>query len=231
MIYGTLYIVSTSIGNLEDMTLRALRILKEVDLIASEDTRITRQLLSHYDIHTPLTSYNEHNKIFKGNYLLGLLKHGKNIALTSSRGTPLISDPGYPLVRDAIKDGIDVRPIPGASAVISALVVSGMPADRFLFLGFLPRKEGKIKDALRRAMSCGRTVILYESPFRVIRTLRTISETCGNVKVVLAREMTKKFEEIIRGDVVEVLEKLGERDIKGEVTLLLHNPAPEEADD
>lgn len=218
---GILYIVATPIGNLEDITLRALRILKEVNLIAAEDTRITRKLLSHYDIHTQLTSYFEHNSITKGNYLIGLLNQGKNIAIVSSAGTPGISDPGYPLIKSAIENDIPVVPIPGPSAIITALVSSGLPTSGFVFLGFPPRKEGKLKRLLEKSAILEKTIVLYESPFRVIKTLGVVKEVMGNADVVIAREITKKFEEIIRGKVVDILNNYNGMEIKGEVILLI----------
>jgi 16S rRNA (cytidine1402-2'-O)-methyltransferase len=218
---GILYIVATPIGNLEDITLRALRILKEVNLIAAEDTRITRKLLSHYDIHTQLTSYFEHNSITKGNYLIGLLKQGKNIAIVSSAGTPGISDPGYPLIKSAVENNIPVVPIPGPSAIITALVSSGLPTSGFVFLGFPPRKEGKLKRLLEKSAILEKTIVLYESPFRVMKTLGVVKEVMGNADVVIAREITKKFEEIIRGKVVDILNNHNGMEIKGEVILLI----------
>jgi len=218
---GILYIVATPIGNLEDITLRALRILKEVNLIAAEDTRITRKLLSHYDIHTQLTSYFEHNSITKGNYLIGLLKQGKYIAIVSSAGTPGISDPGYPLIKSAVENNIPVVPIPGPSAIITALVSSGLPTSGFVFLGFPPRKEGKLKRLLEKSAILEKTIVLYESPFRVMKTLGVVKEVMGNADVVIAREITKKFEEIIRGKVVDILNNHNGMEIKGEVILLI----------
>ncbi len=223
---ATLFIVSTPIGNMEDITLRALRILKEVDLIAAEDTRVTRKLLSHYDIHTSLTSYHERNKVTKVDYLIGLLKRGKSIALTSSAGTPGISDPGYCLIRDVIRNNIPVIPIPGPSAVISALVSSGLPTNGFVFVGFLPRKKGKIKRLLEESASLKKTVVLYESPYRIIKTLEMVKDVLGNPEVVVAREMTKKFEEIIRGTAEEVLDRFKGRTVKGEVILMVNTQGP-----
>ena len=220
---GILYIVATPIGNLEDITLRALRILKEVNLIAAEDTRITRKLLSHYDIHTQLTSYFEHNSITKGNYLIGLLKQGKNIAIVSSAGTPGISDPGYPLIKSAVENNIPVVPIPGPSAIITALVSSGLPTSGFVFLGFPPRKEGKLKRLLEKSAILEKTIVLYESPFRVMKTLGVVKEVMGNADVVIAREITKKFEEIIRGSLNEVIKQLEKKNQKGEFIVVLNN--------
>ena len=218
---ATLYIVSTPIGNMEDITLRALRILKEVDLIAAEDTRVTRKLLSHYDIHTSLTSYHERNKVTKVDYLIGLLKQGRSIALTSNAGTPGISDPGYCLIRDVVRNNIPVVSIPGPSAVISALVSSGLPTNGFVFIGFLPRKKGKIKRLLEESASLKKTVVMYESPYRILKTLEMVKDILGDPEVVIAREMTKKFEEMIRGTAGEVLDRFKGRAVKGEVILMV----------
>lgn len=216
----SLYIVSTPIGNLEDISLRALRILKEVDLIACEDTRRTKKLLTYYDIHTPLTSYYQHNKVRKTQILSKLLKEGKKIALVSDAGTPGISDPGFLIIDRAITEDLEVIPVPGPSALITAIVISGLPTNGFVFMGFLPRKKGKIKKELEKAALLGKTMIFYESPFRIQNTLYILRETLGNCKVVVARELTKKFEEVIRGNVEEVINKLKRRKIKGEVVIM-----------
>ena len=217
-----LYVVATPIGNLEDVTLRALRILKEVDLIAAEDTRKTRKLLSHYGIHTSLTSY--YGRERKADYLIDTLNKGKNVALVSEAGTPGISDPGYPLIKRAIEKGIIVQSIPGPCAAISALVVSGLPTDGFIFTGFLPRKKGKLTKRLRELFNFEKTVIFYESPNRIMATLEVVKENFGEVNVVIARELTKKFEEVIRGSIDQVLTLLKGRKIKGEVIVLFHKP-------
>lgn len=198
---GTLYIVSTPIGNLKDITFRAIEILKSADLIAAEDTRHTKILTSHYGIGTPLTSYFEHNKITKGDYLMRLLKEGKDIALVSDAGTPGISDPGSNIIQRAIENDIKVEQIPGPSAVIAALVVSGMPSGKFIFEGFLPNKPGARKNRLKEFLNEKRTVIFYESPHRLIKALNDIYEIFGDIKIVCARELTKKFEEIRRENV------------------------------
>jgi len=216
---GILYAVATPIGNLEDITLRALRILKEVDLIAAEDTRKTRKLLSHYGIHTPLTSY--YGRESKADYLIATLKRDKNVAIVSEAGTPGISDPGYPLIKRAIENGIIVQSIPGPCAAISALVVSGLPTDGFIFTGFMPRKKGKLINQLRELFNFEKTVIFYESPMRVVATLETIKENFDDVNVVIARELTKKFEEVIRGSIDQVLILLRGTKIRGEVIILL----------
>lgn len=217
----TLYIVATPIGNLEDITLRALRILKEVDLIACEDTRQTRKLLTHYDIHKPLISYYQHSKIGKTELLVKLLKEGKNIALVTDGGTPGISDPGFVIINRTVSEGIELIPIPGPSALITAIVASGLPTNGFVFLGFLPRKKGRIKKELQKAAQLDKAMIIYESPFRVLATLEIIHQTLGNCKIAVMRELTKKFEEIIRGRVEEVINKLKDRQIKGEIVLVV----------
>jgi len=217
---GILYAVATPIGNLEDITLRAVRILKEVDLIAAEDTRKTRKLLSHYDIHTPLTSY--YGRESKADYLISTLKRGKSVAIVSEAGTPGISDPGYPLIKAAIENGITVQSIPGPCAAISALVVSGLPTDGFIFIGFLPRKKGRLTKRLKELFNFEKTIIFYESPNRLVATLEAIKENFGSVSVAIARELTKKFEEVVRGSIDHVLTLLKGRKIKGEVIVLLH---------
>jgi len=216
---GELYLCGTPIGNLEDMTFRAIRVLKEVDLVAAEDTRQTQKLFFHYEISTPLTSYHEHNKDSKGNYLLQLLLEGKNIALVSDAGMPGISDPGYELVQLAVAEGIKVTPIPGAVAAISGLVASGLPTDSFVFEGFLSRVPKKRRNKLRELTGEKRTIIFYEAPHRLTKTLTDMLEVWGNRKVAVARELTKKYEEIWRGDLIAALEYFQE--VRGEITLLV----------
>lgn len=218
---GTLYIVATPIGNLEDITLRAVRILKEVDLVAAEDTRHSRKLLTHLGISKPLTSYFDHNQNFKGSYLLDRLKEGISVALISDAGTPCISDPGYQLVRDAIKAGIPVVPIPGASAILAALSAGGLPTDTFTFVGFLPARAGTRRKRLVTLKDEAGVLVLYESPKRLLATLADIRDICGDREVVVARELTKMHEEFIRGEAGSVLEGLRERQIRGEVVLLV----------
>jgi 16S rRNA (cytidine1402-2'-O)-methyltransferase len=218
---GTLYIVATPIGNLEDTTARALRTLKEVDLIAAEDTRRTRKLLSHFNIATPLTSYFEHNEARKTPWLIDRLEKGGDVGLVSEAGTPGVSDPGYRLVREALGRNIRVIPVPGVSAVITALSVSGLPTDRFVFEGFLPRKQAKRKRFLEEIAEEERTLILFESPRRLKDALGAILEACGDRAVTIARELTKAHEEVIRGSLSEVMAKLEEKPIKGEVTIVL----------
>lgn len=218
---GVLYVVSTPIGNLEDMTLRALRILKEVDLIAAEDTRHTLRLLNHFGIHTPLTCYFEGNELKKREFLLSRLKQGEQIALVSDAGTPGISDPGYRLIRLAIEQQIQVIPIPGPSAIITALSISGLPTDAFLFKGFLPNRPKKRRDLLKLLEDVKETLIFYESPYRVIDSLRDVLEILGNREMAFTRELTKIYEEVLRGKVYEILQTLIGRKIKGEITLVI----------
>lgn len=218
-----LYIVSTPIGNLEDITLRALRILKEVDLIAAEDTRHTKKLLNHYNIKTPLTSYFEHNEITKGEFIISKIKEGRDVALVSDAGTPGISDPGYRLIKMAIENSIDVAPIPGASAIIASLSASGLPTDSFAFFGFLPTKQGEVERLLLKIKSEKRTAVFYESPRRLSKTLEAVLKICGNIDIVIAREITKVYEEFLRGKVSDVLEQIKGRDIKGEIAIILSN--------
>ena len=218
---GVLYIVSTPIGNLEDITLRALRTLKEVDLIAAEDTRHTRRLLTHYEIRTPLTSYFEGNQIQKGEKLVARLKSGESIALVSDAGTPTISDPGYRLLIQCIEADIPIIPIPGPSACIVAASVAGLPLHNFVFEGFLSPKSGRRKRQLTDLCEEKRTLIFYESPHRIISFLQDVLETFGDRQVSVARELTKKFEEVFRGTVTEAIEKLQETSPRGEFTIVI----------
>jgi len=218
---GTLYIVSTPIGNMEDITLRALRVLREVDLIAAEDTRRTGLLLKHYGVQTPLTSYFEGNEFKKREFILSRLKEGKKAALVSDAGTPGISDPGFRLVQLAIENEIPIVPIPGPSAVITALSVSGLPTDAFLFKGFLPHKSKKRRDLLKELEHVRETLIFYESPHRLTETLKDICDILGNRDVVLTRELTKVFEEVLRGKASEIQNWIGDRKLKGEITLVV----------
>ena len=218
---GTLYIVSTPIGNMEDITLRALRILKEVDLIAAEDTRRTGLLLKHFGIQAPLTSYFEGNELKKREFILEKLKEGKKVALVSDAGTPGVSDPGFRLIQLAIENQLPIVPIPGSSAVITALSVSGLPTDAFLFKGFLPHKSKKRRDLLGELENVRETLVFYESPHRISETLRDILEILGDREIVLTRELTKVYEEIIRGKVSEILNQVGDRTLKGEITLVI----------
>ena len=220
MTYGTLYIVSTPIGNLGDFTFRAVETLKSVQLVAAEDTRVSGVLLKHYQIETPMFSYHDHNKEHVTPGLLRKLEQGDDIALITDAGTPLVSDPGFYLVRAAIAAGITIVPIPGASALLAGLVAAGLPSDRFAFEGFLPRKKGR-QTRLKLLAEDSRTLILYESPLRLGRTLRDIGEYMGDRQVVIARELTKKFEEFMRGTVSEIREQLDRRSIKGEVIIII----------
>ncbi len=218
---GTLYIVSTPIGNLEDITLRALRILKEVDLIAAEDTRHTGLLLRHFGIQKPLTSYFEGNELKKREWILSRLKQGDRIALVSDAGTPGISDPGFRLIQMVIENQIPIIPIPGPSAVIAALSVSGLPTDAFLFKGFFPHKSKKRRDLLKQLEETKETLIFYESPHRLNETLKDILDILGDREMVLTRELTKIYEEILRGKVSEIQNQITKRKIKGEITLII----------
>src|SRR3990172_2841155 len=219
---GKLYIVSTPIGNLEDITLRALRVLKEVDLIACEDTRVTKKLLSHYRIQKPLTTYHEHNEREKAVELLSLLEAGKNIAIVSDAGTPGVSDPGYRLVSLASEKGIEVISIPGPCAAIGAVSVSGLSTSSFTFFGFLPKSAKKRKEFLESIREHPQTIIVYESPNRVIETLKDIFEILGDRQASISRELTKMFEENLRGKLSEVLETLSQRGkLKGEFTAVI----------
>ncbi|MCU0581440.1 MAG: 16S rRNA (cytidine(1402)-2'-O)-methyltransferase, partial [Syntrophales bacterium] len=204
---GKLYVVATPIGNLEDITFRAVRILSEVSLIAAEDTRRTRILLKHYDIRTPLTSLYEQNESIKAPFLVGKIKDGQNIACVTDAGTPAISDPGYLLIRHALEAGVEIVPIPGPSALITALSVSGLPMDHFVFQGFLPDKKGNKKAMLLSIKDDPRTQIFYESPNRLLVTLQDIMALMGNRFVVVARELTKIYEEVVRGNVADVMDK------------------------
>lgn len=216
-----LYIVSTPIGNLGDITFRAVDVLKSVDLIACEDTRHTRILCQHYGIKTPLTSYYEYNKAVKGDYLVKILKDGKTVALVSDAGTPGISDPGFSLVRDVLAAGIRVVSIPGATALISALSASGFPTDRFFFEGFLPVKSGARRRKLESLKDYSGTIVVYESPHRIKKTLEDMRAVLGGQRpVAVARELTKKFEEVVRGDLEAVLSKISAKNPRGEFVVI-----------
>src|SRR5512139_354761 len=218
---GTLYIVSTPIGNMEDISLRALRILKEVDLIAAEDTRRTGLLLKHFGIEKPLTSYFEGNELKKRELILSRLREGKDVALVSDAGTPGISDPGFRLIRLAIEHDIAIIPVPGPSAVIAALSVAGLPTDAFLFKGFLPHKSKKRRDLLEEVKEARETLIVYESPHRITETLQDLLEILGDRDMVLTRELTKIHEETLRGRVSTIQQQIAGRSLKGEITLVI----------
>ncbi|MCL1972348.1 MAG: 16S rRNA (cytidine(1402)-2'-O)-methyltransferase [Endomicrobia bacterium] len=221
---GILYIVPTPIGNLEDITLRALRVLKECDLIACEDTRHSLKLLAHFEISKPLISFYSYNQQHRLPQIIDKLLNGKKVALISDGGTPAVSDPGYVLVKEAIGKNIKVEALPGASAVITALVGSGLPTDGFIFCGFLKRKPGKMKKELAKCAELGKTVIFYESPHRILKTVEICAEVFGeNAEICLARELTKKFEEFVRGKAKEVLSEISARkEILGEFVVLIY---------
>ena len=218
---GTLYVVATPIGNLEDITLRALRVLKEVDLVACEDTRQTAKLLTHYQIEKPKVSYHEHNEEEKAPALLVELQRGKQIALVSDAGTPCISDPGYRIVRSALENGIRVVPIPGPCSFIAALSASGRPTESFVFVGFLPARKGARRNTLESLRGEQRTVIFFESPMRLLDTLADVEEILGERRVTVARELTKIYEEIFFGNSREALAHFSEKKVKGEIVLLV----------
>lgn len=217
---GVLYIVATPIGNLEDITLRAIRILKEVDFIFAEDTRVTKKLLNHLEIDKVVYRYDEHTKMHQIPNIVNMLENGNKIALVTDAGTPCISDPGYELVDEALKKEIKVVPIPGASAMTAAASVAGISTRRFCFEGFLPKKKGR-QTLLKSLASEERTIIIFESPFRIEKTLRDIEEHIGVREVVIVREITKIYEEILRGTTTELIEKLEKKPIKGEIVLLV----------
>ncbi|MSN26375.1 MAG: 16S rRNA (cytidine(1402)-2'-O)-methyltransferase [Geobacter sp.] len=218
---ATLYIIATPIGNLEDMTYRAVRILGEVDLVAAEDTRHSLKLLTHFGISKSMTSYFDHNQQFKGERILNMLRQGKSVALISDAGTPCISDPGYQLVRDAVAEGIPVIPVPGACAAVAALSASGLPSDNFTFAGFPPSRQGKRRSFLKEMAKLPGTLVLYEAPHRLEETLRDMLEVLGERHVVVARELTKIYEELIRGSVSQVLETVSQGKVRGEIVILI----------
>jgi 16S rRNA (cytidine1402-2'-O)-methyltransferase len=219
---GTLFVVATPIGNLEDITLRALRVLREADLVAAEDTRRTRALLQAYGVRAPLVSYFAHNQARRGPELLRRLQRGARIALVTDAGTPGVSDPGFQLVRLCRDAGVPVVPIPGASALVAALSAAGIPADRFIFEGFLPVKPGRRLTRLRELGALHRPVVLYESPHRLLATLEAIGTVFGEAEVVLAREVTKRFEEFRRGTAGGLRTALASAGVRGEVTLVVN---------
>lgn len=217
---GILYIVATPIGNLEDISARALRVLREASLIAAEDTRQTAKLLQHFNISTPSTSYFEHNKLSKLDTILDQLESG-DVALVSDGGIPGVSDPGYELIREAIARGITVTPIPGPSAVLAALVVSGLPTDSFVYLGFLPRKAGDRARTLAANAADSRTLICFETPHRLLDSLADIQRALGDRRIAVCREMTKLHEEIFRGTVSAAIAHFGQGDVRGEISLVI----------
>lgn len=219
---GKLYLVATPIGNLEDITFRAINVLKEVDLIAAEDTRHTLKLLNHYEISKPLISYHRHNEDVKSDVLISKLLDGQNVAIVTDAGTPGISDPGEEIVKEAIENNIEVVPIPGACALINALIASGLNTKEFAFYGFLPLNKKNRNSAFDRIKKEDKTVILYEAPHKLIKTLEDILEIVGDVSCVLAKELTKIHEEFIRNNISDIIKKLNEKDsIKGEYIILL----------
>ncbi len=228
---GILYICGTPIGNLEDITLRALKILKKVKLIAAEDTRHTKKLLNHYQINTKVSSYYEYNKFKKALHLVEILKNGQDIALVSDAGMPGISDPGYVLVNLALKNNIKIIPVPGVSALITALVVSGLPTNKFVFEGFLPRKIKERKRYFKSIKNEERTVIFYETPHRLKRALKDMLEIWGERKIVIARELTKMYEEVIRGKLSQVLTEISTKEMKGEITLIVQGGIKKKGND
>jgi 16S rRNA (cytidine1402-2'-O)-methyltransferase len=227
---GTLYVVATPIGNLEDITYRAVRVLKEADLIACEDTRHTAKLLQHYGIDKPTVSYHEHNEAARAEELVAKLEQGLSVAQVSDAGMPGISDPGYRVIRLAIEHGIQVVPVPGPSALIAALAASGLPTDSFQFLGFVPSKSGQRRTMLEAFREAQHTTIFYEAPHRIAATMEDIVEILGPERpVVLARELTKIHEEFIRGTAAAVLVRIQDHELKGEITLLIGKGEVQEA--
>ena len=225
---GCLYLCATPIGNLEDITLRALRILKEVDLIAAEDTRHTQKLLNHFEIAKPLTSYFEHNKREKGPLLINMLLEGKDIALVTDAGTPGVSDPGADLVRLCIDADVQVVPIPGPSAMLGALVVSGLPTNHFSFYGFWPREKGSRDHFWTDVRKQRSTLIFYEAPHRLLKTLQSMLTVLGNRQAAAARELTKRYEEVVRGKLSDLLAHFMEQAPRGEFTLVISGAAEED---
>ncbi|OQY89408.1 MAG: 16S rRNA (cytidine(1402)-2'-O)-methyltransferase [Anaerolineae bacterium UTCFX1] len=224
---GALYLVATPIGNLEDMSPRAIRVLHEASLIAAEDTRHTGNLLKHFEIETPLTSYFEHNKLSKLDFILDKLSSG-DVALVSDAGTPAINDPGYELIRAALASGFDVRPIPGPSAPVAALSVSGLPTDSFLYLGYLPHKKTERRKFVGQIANLSYTLIFLESPRRIVESLEDLLSMLGDRRICVAREMTKMFEEYWRGTISGAVEYFKSKEVRGEFTLVVEGMKKEE---
>ena len=218
---GKLYLVATPIGNLEDITYRAVRLLGEVDLIACEDTRRTQQLLNHYGIKARMVSYHEHNELTRAPELIIQMEEGSRIALVSDAGMPVISDPGFRLVSLAIRHNIPVIPIPGASAFVAAMAAAGLPVDKFRFLGFLPPKKAARRRALQEMRGSPKTLVFYEAPHRIVSMLEEVVEILGDLPVVVAREVTKLHEEFVRGSAAEVLAGMKQKPVRGEITVLV----------
>lgn len=225
---GTLYLVATPIGNLEDMSPRAIRILREASLIAAEDTRHTGKLLKHFEIETPLTSYFEHNKLDKLDFILDKLSTG-DVALVSDAGSPAVNDPGYELVKAALASNYDVKPVPGPSAPIAALTVSGLPTDSFLYLGYLPHRTSERHKRLQEVIEQPYTLLFLESPYRIVEALEDILTILGDRQICVAREMTKMFEEYWRGSVSAAVEYFKLQPARGEFTLVINGQAPVES--
>lgn len=217
---GTLFVVATPIGNLKDITFRAVEVLKEANLIAAEDTRKTDILLKHYEISKRMVSYHEHNEAGRAAQIVDFLKAGDSVALVCNAGTPSISDPGYRVIKLAADNGLPIVPVPGSSAILAALVMSGLPTDRFLFEGFLPRKKGRVSRLQSLAAFTG-TIIIYESPHRLVKTLEDIYKHFGNRRMAFCREITKKFETVVRGTIMDVLTHVQAREPKGECVLVI----------
>lgn len=216
-----LYIVATPVGNLKDITLRAIEVLKSVDLIACEDTRHTKILLRHYGINTPTTSFYQHNRFSKGDYIIGLLKQGKDIALVSDAGTPGILDPGYNLINLALKNKLEMTFIPGAAVFVNALVLSGKPCHEFFFAGFLSKRQQARKNKLEKLKKLGCTLVFYESCHRILVALEDIKSVFGSMDIVVARELTKKFEEVIRANPESIIKKLSQDKPRGEFVIII----------
>ena len=228
---GTLYIVSTPIGNLEDITLRALKILKNVDIIAAESTDHTKGLCNHYDIRTKLISYNQHNHKTRATGLINKLKNGDNVALVTCAGTPVLSDPGALLIKMACEHEVKVTPVPGASAALAALVVCGLKIDKFIFIGFLSNKTGKRKKELKELADENKTIIFYEAPHRVMSFLEQLHDIFGNRNIIVLRELTKVHEEILRGNVQNIISQLSGRKLKGEFTIITEGSVKNKEED
>ncbi len=225
---GVLYLIATPIGNLEDITARALRLLREVDVIAAEDTRVTRKLLAHFDIHTPLISFHAHSSAGRQDALLGRLLAGASVALVSDAGTPCISDPGADLVADVVAAGVRVEPIPGASAPLCALIASGLPTGRFIFEGFLPRTKPDFRERVKQLAREERTTVLFEAPPRLIETLKALAVACGDERLAsVGRELTKKFEEHVRGSLAEIIAHFQETAPRGECVIVIGGAPPQ----
>ena len=217
---GQLFVVGTPIGNLEDITLRAISTLQNVDMVLAEDTRNSKKLLDAHNIDTKMISYHEHSSEKDIKRIIDLLLEGKDLALISDAGTPTISDPGYGLIRDCIKNNIIIIPIPGASAITAAMSISGLPSDSFTFVGFLPQKKGRMKK-IEQLKNIDNTIILFESPFRLEKTLNQLLDSLGNRSVVVGRELTKLYEEVIRGNLDEVIKYFSKSKVKGEIVIMI----------